>query len=104
MATFLMVVALVVFAWAAVAWLARSSKALDWHIGGLSLLLGGWRASSWPSGVQEEDPEVAWATHHERSDEATNGSARSPDGALSQPWALDADGEPTFTSTIELLD
>ncbi len=30
---------------------------------GLSSLLGGWRAQTWPPGIQEDDPEAGWARH-----------------------------------------
>lgn len=33
------------------------------HVAALGQLLGGWRPPPWPRGVQEDDPEVAWAKH-----------------------------------------
>ncbi len=37
------------------------------HIAALGQLFGGWRPLPWPHGVQEDDPEVAWAKHGERT-------------------------------------
>jgi hypothetical protein len=33
------------------------------HVAALGQLFGGWRPLPWPHGVQEDDPEAAWATH-----------------------------------------
>jgi len=33
------------------------------HVAALGELLGGWRPPAWPRGVQEDDPEAAWANH-----------------------------------------
>jgi len=36
------------------------------HVAALGQLFGGWRPPSWPRGVQEDDPETAWARHGRR--------------------------------------
>ena len=82
------------FAWVIVMWLSRALHGLDGTVGGLSMLFGGWRSPSWPTGVQEDDPEVAWAVHHR--------SAEPPPGA--DPRAGADDDDPPFASWIELID
>jgi hypothetical protein len=45
------------------------------HVAALGQLFGGWRPLPWPHGVQEDDPEAAWATHRRQpasSDDAAS--------------------------------
>ncbi|MFI5226064.1 MAG: hypothetical protein ACHQ3P_05260 [Candidatus Limnocylindrales bacterium] len=57
----------------------------DRQANGLSSLLGGWRPQTWPSGIQEDDPEAGWARHPEGRQEAVeSGSVVEPaDGPMS---------------------
>jgi hypothetical protein len=59
------------------------------HVAALGQLFGGWRPLPWPRGVQEDDPEAAWAKHGER----TNPSPARPSTGSSPP-----------TASIEYLD
>ena len=54
------------------------ARGTESEIGGLERLLGGWRALDWPHGVQEDDPESAWALH--------------PIGTAGHPGPADATG------------
>jgi hypothetical protein len=42
------------------------APAMQAHVAALGQLLGGWRPPPWPRGLQEDDPETAWATHGRR--------------------------------------
>jgi len=101
-----MIAGLGVFAWAIMASLTKAFRGLDGTVSGFSVLLGGWRSPRWPSGVQEDDPEAAWATRRERPPAQTPQLARQDSTWTDDRWfdAGDDDGEPAFTSTIELLD
>jgi hypothetical protein len=65
------------------------------HIAALGQLFGGWRPLPWPRGVQEDDPEIAWATHRPAA-----AGARSSAG----PAADSSPGEPAPGASIEYLD
>ena len=100
-----MIAGLAAFVWAIMASLTRAFRGLDGTVGGFSVLIGGWRSPRWPTGVQEDDPETAWATRREPRP-APPQQARQDSTWTDDPWfdAGDDDGEPAFTSTIELLD
>jgi hypothetical protein len=70
----------------------------DGQLTGLGSLLGGWRPQSWPTGIQEDDPETSRARQSEsgRPDEVPAGTVdRSRD---------EAGPDHGFLSWIEELD
>jgi hypothetical protein len=59
------------------AFLPSVAHGMQAHVAALGQLFGGWRPPSWPQGVQEDDPETAWAKHGRR--QTASLEAASPD-------------------------